>query len=398
MAFGQDFLKGFFGGQGLKDYAHASKTFRTNGYEYAPRNKFLFHCYFNINTSEVRPLQAVFSETEKSTIGLMVKTIELPKFKMDTEVLNQYNRKRLIQKKINYDPVQVTFHDDGGDLTRSMWYNYYAYYYKDPNQQYGGASNQNGSSGAIQSLPGFSYNNRDIYANDRPVNDWGFIGESYNQSNSGSGGVGSGGDQSSGKPPFFKDITIYGMDQHKWVSYVLINPLIQSWNHDTYNYSEGAGVMQNTMSIQYETVKYYSGAIGAVRPDTNVKGFADPAYYDNIRSSISRPGSTSTVLGQGGLLDAGIGIVQDLQSNGVAGVIGAIQTAGTAYNTFKGANLRSIVNEEANLALKDVLRNSIPAAVRQAQNSKEGFVFPRDPGPTFVPGSQRGTQVVKLRE
>jgi hypothetical protein len=83
MAFGQDFLKGFFGGQGLKDYAHASKTFRTNGYEYAPRNKFLFHCYFNINTSEVRPLQAVFSETEKSTIGLMVKTIELPKFKMD---------------------------------------------------------------------------------------------------------------------------------------------------------------------------------------------------------------------------------------------------------------------------------------------------------------------------
>jgi hypothetical protein len=97
-------------------------------------------------------------------------------------------------------------------------------------------------------------------------------------------------------------------------------------------------------------------------------------------------------------LDAGIGIVQDLQSGGVAGVIGAIQTAGTAYNTFKGADLRSIVNEEANLALKDVLRNSIPAAVRQAQNSKEGFVFPRDPGPTFVPGSQRGTQVVKLRE
>jgi hypothetical protein len=261
-----------------------------------------------------------------------------------------------------------------------MWYNYYAYYYKDPNQQYGGASNQNGSSGAIQSLPGFSYNNRDIYANDRPVNDWGFIGEGYDQSNSGSGGVGSGGDQSSGKPPFFKDITIYGMDQHKWVSYVLINPLIQSWAHDTYNYSEGAGVMQNTMSIQYETVKYYSGAIGRVRPDTNVRGFADPAYYDNIRSSISRPGSTSTVLGQGGLLDAGIGIVQDLQSGGVAGVIGAIQTAGTAYNTFKGANLRSIVNEEANLALKDVLRNSIPAAVRQQPGGNGGFVFPRSPG------------------
>jgi len=380
MAWGEDFLRGFFGGQGLKDYAHASKTFLTNGYEYAPRNKFLFHCYFNINTSEVRPLQAVFSETEKSTIGLMVKSIELPKFKMETEVLNQYNRKRLIQKKINYDPVQVTFHDDGGDLTRNMWYNYYSYYYKDPSQQYGGASNQNGSIGPIQSLPGFGYNNRDIYANDRPVNDWGFIGESYDQSNSGSSGVGSGADQSSGKPPFFKDITIYGMNQHKWASYVLINPLIQSWSHDTYNYSEGSGVMQNTMSIQFETVKYYSGAIGAVRPDTNVRGFADPAYYDNIRSSLARPGSTSTVLGQGGLLDAGIGIVQDLQSGGVAGVIGAVQKAGTAYNTFKGKDLRAITNEEANLALKDVLRKSIPAAVRQQPGGNGGFVFPRSPG------------------
>jgi type I restriction enzyme S subunit len=62
------------------------------------------------------------------------------------------------------------------------------------------------------------------------------------------------------------------------------------------------------------------------------------------------------------------------------GVIGAIQTAGTAYNTFKGADLRSIVNEEANLAFKDILRNSIPAAVRQQPGGDGGFVFPRSPG------------------
>jgi hypothetical protein len=54
------------------------------------------------------------------------------------------------------------------------------------------------------------------------------------------------------------------------------------------------------------------------------------------------------------------------------------------------------VNEEANLALKDVLRNSIPAAVRQQPGGNGGFVFPRDPA--FVLGSQRGTQVITLRE
>ena len=57
MAFGQDFLKGFGPGEGLADYAHAAKTFLTNGYEFAPRSKFLFHVYFTINTAYV-PLLA----------------------------------------------------------------------------------------------------------------------------------------------------------------------------------------------------------------------------------------------------------------------------------------------------------------------------------------------------
>lgn len=394
MSWGQDFSKEFFGGQGLKDYTHASKTFRTNGYEYAPRNKFLFHCYFNLNVSKIPTLASIYNSTEKATIGLMVKTIQLPKFTIDTEILNQYNRKRVIQKKINYSSVTTTFHDDGGDLIRSMWYNYYSYYYKDPSQGYGPPS-QNGDIGQVATLPGFDYNSRDIYANDRVINDWGYIGEGYSQANAGSGGVGSGGDQSSGKPAFFRDITIYGLDQHKWAAYVLINPIIKSWDHDTYSYADGAGIMQNSMTIDYETVKYYTGAIGGSRPDTNVVGFGDPAYYDNIRSSLARPGSTQTVLGQGGLLDAGIGIIQDLQT-GSFDPIGAVQKAGTAYNTFKGKDLRSIVNEEANIALKSALRNTLPAQVRQAQNTQGGIVFPREP--KFVQTDQAGTQRITIQQ
>ena len=380
MSWGEDFLTGFFGGQGLKDYAHASKTFRTNGYELAPRKKFLFHVYFNLNTAEIPTLRNIFSASEQAELGLLVKTIQLPNYTLDTEVLNQYNRKRIIQKKINYLPVSMTFHDDAGDLSRNLWYNYYSYYYKDANQQYLSPSNQNGSIGQVANQPGFTYNSRDIYANNRPVNDWGYIGEGYSQGYAGGPSTGSGGDQTSGKPPFFSDITIYGMDQHKWVSYVLINPLVKEWKHDQYNYSEGGGVMENSMTVEYETVKYYSGAIGGSRPDTNIKGFADPAHYDNIRSSLARPGSTRSVLGQGGLLDAGIGIVQDLQSGNLTGAIGAVQKAGTAYNTFKGANIRSVVNEEANAAVKSVIRNSVPGAVRQQQAGSGGFVFPRSPG------------------
>jgi len=363
MAFGQDFLKTFFGSDYLKDYTHASKTFRTNGYENAPRFKFLFHVYFNINTSQIPVLRTVFGDSQ-STIGLLVKNIDLPKYTMDVDVMNQYNRKRLVQKKINYQPVRVAFHDDGGDLIRSLWYNYYAYYYKDPSQSYNGLSTTNGTMGAGPGgNPGFGYNTRDIYTGERSVNDWGYIGESFSDGPTNSNSV-------SGKPAFFQDITVYGFDQHKFVQYTLVNPMITSWSHDTYDYSQGDGIMENTMEIQYETVKYYSGAIGAVRPDTNATGFADPNTYDQVQSSISRPGGTASVLGQGGILDTGIGIIQDLQTGSVASLIGAAQKAGTVYNTFKGKNLRDIVNEEANNAVKDVLRNTIPGAVRAQPNGQ----------------------------
>ena len=339
--FGQDFLKGFTNVNYLRDYTHASKTFTSNQYELKPRFKFLFHVSFTLNTT-IPSLNQFVTAGDISSLSYVVKSVDLPKFNIKTETLNQYNRKRIVQTGVEYQPVTLTFHDDGGDVVRNLWYNYFSYYYKDPSQKYLAPNNINGSAGASEnSQTNFNYNSRDIYNDERQVNDWGYIGESISD---GTSTRTVGGD--TGKPPFFRDIRIYGLDQHKFAEYVLINPLISNWNHDTYNYSEGGGIMQNTMTINYETVKYYTGAIGTQRPDTNVQGFADPARYDTTVSSLSRPGSTSTVFGQGGLLDAGGGILQDLQSGGVAGLIGAAQKALTAKNTFKGKDLKSLVKSE----------------------------------------------------
>jgi hypothetical protein len=245
-----------------------------------------------------------------------------------------------------------------------MWYNYYSYYYKDPSQQYLSPNVQNGSLGpSANRQTGFGYNSRDIYSDDRQVNDWGYIGESFNDGTS----------SASGKPPFFRDIRIYGMDQHKYAEYVLINPIITNWNHDTYNYEEGAGTMQNSMTIAYETVKYYSGAIGASRPDVNAQGFANPTHYDTTVSSLARPGSTSTVFGQGGLLDAAGGALQDLQSGGLLGLVGAAQKAGTAYNTFKGKNLSSMAKSEATALGTQAINNGIK------NNAGRFFPTPQSP-------------------
>ena len=373
MSFGEDFLQGFIGSDGLKDYTHAAKSFRTNGYELAPRYKFLFHVFFNINVGEIPQLQSVFGNGDIASLSLTVKTVDLPSYQISVDTMNQYNRKRLVQSKIDYQPVKLVFHDDGGDLVRNMWYNYYSYYYKDPSQQYSGVPNTNGTSGNLQTTPaGFAYGARDTYNNDRFVNDWGYIGESYSDGTYSNGG----------KPPFFRDIRIYGLNQHKYAAYYLINPVITDWSHDQYDYSAGNGLMQHTMGIKYETVKYYSGAIGYSRPDTNVAGFADPNHYDQVRSGISRPGSQATFLGQGGLLDGGIGILEDLNAlmsgrGGLNNVIGGVQKALNIRQTLQNTSLSNIVRNDANQLKQDALRNFLPGVVRSAVNSGNGYIFPK---------------------
>lgn len=364
---GDQILQGFLGNNTLRDYTHASRTFTTNSYELKPRFKFLFHVSFTVNVEQIPYLKGVFGKDDVKNLSLLVKTVDLPKYNVATQTLNQYNRKRVVQTKVDYQPVTMTFHDDGGDNSRKLWYYYFSYYFKDPAQQYLSPNNNNGSFGASATRQaGFGYNTRDIYNDVLQVKDWGYAGETWNDGSSTPGG----------KPPFFRDIRIYGMDQRKYAEYILVNPIISNWSHDQYDYSQGNGVMQHSMTVNYETVKYYEGAIGASRPDTNVQGFADPAHYDTTRSPIARPGGNQTIFGQGGLLDAGLGILTDLQSGTVGGLIGAAQTAGRTYNTTKNANLSAIAKSEAIAIGTNTIIQGIPGAIRPILNKPTGIFIP----------------------
>jgi hypothetical protein len=101
------------------------------------------------------------------------------------------------------------------------------------------------------------------------------------------------------------------------------------------------------------------------------------------------------VFGQGGLLDAAEGTFEDLAllasgKGGVQNVLGAVQTAGTAFQTFKGKDIRSIVNQEARQASRDILRAQLPGAVRLAVNSTNGMLFPKPPTGSGEVGTPRG--------
>ncbi len=303
----------------LRDYTHASKTFRTNSYQNAPKLKFLFHTYFDINPD---------AYSVEGNYGLLVKEVKLPSFNVQTQQLNQYNRKRIVQTKIRYDPIEITFHDDNNNQATKLWEAYYTYYYNDANKP---GIVFAGNRGGAGSSSGKSYNSNNIY--DTTISgddDWGFTGGQT--------------DSSTGKKvPFFKNITVFGFNQHNFTAYSLVNPVITSFGHDTYNYAEGGGVMQNRMTIDYETVVYNYGGLDGRSPGDIVTGFGDVANYDTTVSPIANPGSNGTILGQGGLVDAVGGTIEALSEGNI---LGAIKTAGTAYNTFKNKNVKTTVKAE----------------------------------------------------
>lgn len=288
----------FKGSPSLRDFTHASKIFRSNGYALAPKMKFLFHVYFDVNTSAYDQ-----NLSTGDNFGLLVKSVKLPSYNITTHELNQYNRKRIVQTKIKYDNVNITFHDDSDNTITSLWEAYYTYYYKD-------GTNFNILKGDKGSLTGGitrpvttaldpDFNNRNIYANEYQMqgrNNWGYIGEVP-------------GSNISSKVPFFRRITIFGFNRHLFTAYTLINPIIQRLSHDTYNYNEGGGTMETQMELQYETVVYNEGAMDGKEPSNIVTGFGLETSYDKTPSPITPPNNQSLAPGQGSYIPTDGGFV-----------------------------------------------------------------------------------------
>ena len=119
------------------------------------------------------------------------------------------------------------------------------------------------------------------------------------------------------------------------------------------------------MTVDYETVKYFDGAIDGRAPGNIVKGFGNEANYDRTPSPIARAGSQGTILGQGGLVDGAGGAIADL-ANG--NILGAIQKGGVTYNTFKNTNLRQLAKSEVIAAATN--------SIQQTPNRNLNFQFP----------------------
>jgi len=317
-----NFLKGFQNGlPGMKDYQHASRLYIDDNFKLMPKQKFLFHVVFN--TDETL-FQNGFNSNERYELNMLVKQADLPKYGMNLEEKIQYNKKMYAATRIQYEPVNITFHDDHADTVNAFWKKYYEYNIAD-------------SIGMNSDLT--ITNTKDDYydfGDKRITTKFGL--DTPKQT----------------KKPYLKGIEIFVLHKKRFTSMTLVNPVIGSFSHDNLDQADGGGVMNNVMQIFYETVIYKSGIVNK----NNVPGFAT-IHYDNSPSPLTvLGGGTNSIFGPGGIVDGVGSVIRNVQTGNI---LGAILTASNTYNNAKKIK-KSDVKEE----LKGIAKDGVLEVGKQA--------------------------------
>ena len=317
-----DYLQGFQNGlPGMKDYRHASRLFIDNNHKLMPKQKFLFHVVFN--TDETLFVDG-FSSAERFQLNMLVKACDLPRYGLNLEEKNQYNKKMYAATRINYEPVNITFHDDHADTVNAFWKKYYEYHIAD--------------SVAVNRSDIANITKDDLYESIDKKTITKFGMDTPRQR----------------KKPYLKGIEIFVLHKQRFTSMRLINPVIGSFAHDSLDNADGTGVMANTMQIFYETVLYKSGIINA----NNVPGFATINYDKEPSPLTILGGGTNSIFGPGGIVD-GIGSVIRAKESG--NFLGAILGAVNTYN-----NAKKIKKKDVKAELKGIAKKGIQEIGKQA--------------------------------
>lgn len=316
------------------NWQHATRLFIDDTMRLAPRTRYMFYVRFELNKAAIRA--PAYTDKHQEEVGLLVKTAELPKFSFDTVTKNQYNRKKIVYKQINYDPINITLHDDNAGIVNALWAIYYGYYIGD---------RQN---------PQAAYNENKYRTTKTPIDNFRY------------------GMDNDITEPFFKSVSIYTMSRRRFLGYTLVNPRIKSWNHGQVDYSAG-DLLESAMTLEYEAVRYSAGTVTFNNP----KGFAN-LHYDFVPSPLSvAGGGVANLAGDGGVLDGLEQIFGEIGSGATFESFGGfLGTAIKAVNTYK--NIQGLSKEGLKREAINILSN--PANVATAVSTVGGVVgaiFPR---------------------
>jgi len=265
-----------------KNPRHATYNFSQDGLSlYRNQPRLPFEYYININLNNVGTakdyIAKYFNSPTWQQVLPLVKSIEMPSMKIETTPLNQYNRKRLSQTKVAYEPVKVVFHDVADGKTLKFWEMYYRYYFGDgtePGINNAKNSQQKNKTFANETLiPG-------VAINPNIANLPGSIKNLF-QSNAPTGSNLPTNDN--GSKNAIQNIVTDTLDNHKFGfdlqtvqnvrnliqtieifqvhggrfnQVTLVNPRISAFTHDVLNYAVGDKTLELTFTFEYEYAFY----------------------------------------------------------------------------------------------------------------------------------------------
>lgn len=220
----------------LRDSRHAAENFGYNkaylGHG-APRHKFQFFVSFKFNNqADVKAhVETFLNRDDQFFITTMVKNVTMPNMNIETDVLHQYNKKKISQTRIKYDPITIAFHDTVEGKTLRLWEMYYEYYFRDgvAPEKLDPADNRKRNASEFENTP-WSSNFLDNagYHIQRVGN------EKY----------------------LIDSISIYQVHGGKFSRVELVRPRISQFQHDTLDYSAGSELVEMRMTFEPEAVIY----------------------------------------------------------------------------------------------------------------------------------------------
>jgi len=254
----------------------------------------------------------------------------MPSVDIDTDILNQYNRKRVSQTRLQFKPMTLTFHDVADGKTLRFWEMYYEFYFKDGLDKLQADYSSRGDN-KIKQAEFFDgvYGNK--YGKD-PFENFGYnLTNQVNDRRKFSG---------SRKTPELEAITSDKVDKLKYLidsidivqhrghaakKTTIVHPRIESFNHDTLMYSGVSDLVEMSMTFVYEDVIYSDTRF--TPNDYDVYGKVRGKFKDSPHT----PPNETTKAGEKGLLsvlfdtDLNIPIPPDSPILGAG--IGAINSA-----------------------------------------------------------------------
>ncbi len=266
-----------------KSSRHATYNFNQESQTlYRNQPRFPFEYYININLNRTGSageyISNYFNNSTWAQIAPLVKSVEMPSMKIESTIVNQYNRKRVGQSTLKYEPIKMVFHDVVDGKTLKFWDMYYRYYFADGNEPGQNTAQVPSKPNATMSVETLIHN-LTPKINPNIANLPGSIKDLFQNKNPTiSAPTNTNGDKSQmqniitntldnhnfgfnlpviqNARNLIQSIEIYQVHAGRFNRVTLVNPRISAFTHDVLNYAVGDKTLELTFNFEYEYAYY----------------------------------------------------------------------------------------------------------------------------------------------